>query len=61
MAPSLRTRAVRFFETLGSRKASQDEAGKHGKRNHAASTRRKPFHIAVAAPEVSTGSSRSSW
>src|SRR5262245_37493733 len=28
---------------------------------HAASMRRKPFHTAVAAPEVSTGRIRSSW
>src|SRR3979490_2424627 len=28
---------------------------------YAASTRRKPFHIAVAAPEVSTGRMRVSW
>jgi hypothetical protein len=27
-------------------------------RNYAASMRRKPFHIAVAAPEVSTGKMR---
>jgi hypothetical protein len=32
----------------------------HARLDHAASTRRKPFHIAVAAPEVSTGRSRSS-
>jgi hypothetical protein len=28
---------------------------------YAASTRRKPFHIAVAAPEVSAGRKRTSW
>ena len=28
---------------------------------YAASTRRKPFHIAVAAPEVRTGRMRASW
>lgn len=26
-----------------------------GNKSYAAATRRKPFHIAVAAPEVSTG------
>jgi hypothetical protein len=39
--------------------ASQDEAEKAGQ-SYAASTRRKPFHIAVAAPEVSTGRIRAS-
>ena len=29
--------------------------------DYAASMRRKPFHTAVAAPEVSTGMMRSSW
>ena len=28
---------------------------------YAASMRRKPFHIAVAAPEVRTGRMRASW
>ncbi|MHC2255871.1 hypothetical protein ACVILK_005563 [Bradyrhizobium embrapense] len=28
---------------------------------YAASMRRKPFHTAVAAPDVSTGKSRASW
>jgi hypothetical protein len=28
---------------------------------YAASTRLKPFHIAVAAPEVNTGRKRTSW
>ncbi len=30
-------------------------------RGYAASIRRKPFHMAVAAPEVSTGRMRSFW
>ncbi|MET4116850.1 hypothetical protein ABIB85_003227 [Bradyrhizobium sp. JR1.5] len=30
-------------------------------RNYAAAILRKPFHIAVAAPEVSTGRIRVSW
>jgi hypothetical protein len=29
--------------------------------HYAASMRRKPFHTAVAAPEVSTGRMRASW
>ena len=33
----------------------------HCDESYAASMRRKPFHIAVAAPEVRTGRMRASW
>ncbi|SCB54439.1 hypothetical protein GA0061098_102676 [Bradyrhizobium shewense] len=37
----------------------RDDGGDRG--SYAAAIRRKPFHIAVAAPEVSTGRIRASW
>src|SRR5712671_4184002 len=40
---------------------ARHKAGHDGAWPHAASTRRKPFHKAVAAPDISTEMKRSSW